>query len=46
MFTAITTSAVSDREDGAGTRFVSREAALEDADRTALHADLVKSCKD
>jgi predicted kinase len=38
--------AVSDRADGKGTRFISRDAALEEADRSALHADLIKSCKD
>jgi hypothetical protein len=38
--------AVSDRENGSGVRFLSREAALEDADRTAFHANLAKSCKD
>lgn len=38
--------AVSDRDDGADVRFISRAAALEDADKSALHADLVKACKD
>jgi hypothetical protein len=38
--------AVSERSDGAGARFISREAALEEADKSAFHADLVKACKD
>ncbi len=38
--------AVAAREDGKDVRFISRAAALEEADRSAFHADLVKACKD
>lgn len=37
--------AVAAREDGKDARFISREAALAEADKPALHADLVASCK-
>ncbi|KIZ47397.1 MULTISPECIES: hypothetical protein [Rhodopseudomonas] len=37
--------AVSERPDGRDTRFISRDAALAEADKSAEHADLVASCK-